>query len=100
MSRKETVITREELFKLPNYSCSEPTRLSIGKRWRKDVHSYRRDKFGRPVIFPDEIHEWFIGEVLEHPKAETVWVRYSWAVDENHEPHRGTKKCMVSLSTI
>lgn len=82
---KNTVLTRDELFELPEYSCSLPTGTIIGKRWRRDVHAYREP----PV--PAEQHEWQIGEYVEHPDPELVGIVWTWAVDEDHEPHRGTK---------
>jgi hypothetical protein len=82
---EETIISREELFALPEYSCSLPTRTAIGKRWRGDVHAYRK----HPT--PDDQHEWKIGEYVEHPDPNSgmVGIRWTWAVDENHNPHRG-----------
>lgn len=80
---RETVISREDLFALPEYSCSIPTGTTIGKQWRCDVHAYRSR------AAPAEFHEWRIGEYVEHPDPHTVGIKWTWAVDENHEPHRG-----------
>lgn len=87
---EETVISRKELFDLGEYSCSLPTGTTIGKRWRRDVHAYRRRPDG--TYFPDEIHEWKIGEYTEDPDPAMVGIKWSWAVDENREPHRGRSK--------
>jgi hypothetical protein len=80
---KETVISRADLFALLEYSCSIPSGTIIGKRWRRDIHAYRT-----PSI-PDELHEWKIGEYIEDPDPDTVGIRWTWAVNQNHEPHRG-----------
>lgn len=80
---REVVITRDELFSLPEYSCSTPTGTTIGKRWRRDVNAYRL-----PVVSADR-HEWMIGEYVDIGSDVEVGIQYSWAVDENHKPHRG-----------
>lgn len=82
----EVVISRKDLFMLPEYSCSIPSATTVGKRWKCDVHAYRR-----PYV-PDNQHEWRIGEYVEDPDPNMVGIRWSWAVDENYEPHRGKKK--------
>lgn len=86
----ETVITREDLFDLFEYSCSLPTLTTIGKRWRLDVHAYRENEHGKRTYFPDEVHEWKICEYVEIGQEDRVGIKWTWAVDENHEPHRGT----------
>lgn len=84
MKRGEIILSRKELFGLYNYSCSLPTATTIGKRWRKDVHAYRDP----PVS--EHKHEWVIGEFVEDPNPEMVGIRWCWALDEQHQPHRGT----------
>lgn len=81
----EIVIDREDLFALPEYSCSIPTATTIGKRWRCDIHAYRQ-----PAI-PDNQHEWQIGEYIEDSDPDMVGIKWVWAVDVNHEPHRGKR---------
>ena len=81
----DTVISRADLFALLEYFCSLPTGTTIGKRWRCDVHAYRK----HPV--PEDRHEWQIGEYIEHTDPEKVGIRWTWAVDTNHEPHRGKR---------
>ena len=80
---RDTVISRNELFDLLEYSCSLPTGTTIGKRWRCDVHAYRK-----PLI-PEDRHEWRIGKYVEHPDSDKVGIEWSWAVDANGNPHRG-----------
>lgn len=82
---KETIISRAELFALPEYSCSIPTGTTIGKRWRSDVNAYREH------VVPEDQHEWQIGEYIEHPDLDKVGIRWTWAVDAKHEPHRGKR---------
>lgn len=82
----EIVITREELFQLLEYSCSLPTATTIGKQWRRDVHAYQLN----PI--PLDQHEWKIGEYVPHSNPEYVGIKWAWAVDKNHEPHRGKYK--------
>jgi len=86
---QDTVISRADLFKLLEYSCSLPAGTIIGKRWRRDIHAYPPPE-APPVAA--ELHEWQIGEYVEGPDPEYVGIVWSWAVDENHEPHRGTTK--------
>ncbi len=86
-SPAELVISREDLAELLEYSMSIPTGATIGKRWRKDV------AIGKYGVEP----EWMIGEYYELPPGERfdkwgkeqVGIHWSWAVDENHEVHRG-----------
>lgn len=84
---KETVISREDLDKLPEYSCSLPTLTTIGKRWSCMLHHGASAK-----RFPLEKREWQIGEYVEHSNPEKVGIDWSWAMNENHEPHRGPKE--------
>lgn len=74
-----TVISRAELRALPEYSCSVPTGQTVGKRWRRNMH------FGS-TIEP----EWMIGEYIDHANPAKIGIRWTWAVDENHDVHRGT----------
>lgn len=82
----ETVMSRAELFGLLEYSCSLPTGAAIGKRWRCNVNAY--PPLGKPRK-PPEQHEWQIGEYVSHHAPGIVGISWSWAADENHEPHRG-----------
>ena len=79
---KETVISRAELAKLPEYSCSLPTGTTIGKRWRRDVH-FNKPPAGRPAP------EWCIGEYFDDGTPGMVAIRWTWAVDEQRNVHRG-----------
>lgn len=82
----ETVISREELAKLLEYSTSLPTGTTIGKRWRRDVHAVKRF---HGVVPCDTPQEWMIGEYVEHSDPDTVGIRWSWAVVEPGVVHRG-----------
>ena len=65
-------MTADEFFKLGEYSCSLPTGVTVGKRWR------RRETFGlRPQSV--EVHNdrdvpdpgrWLMGEYADDPDAE------------------------------
>lgn len=80
------VITREELGKLLEYSSSLPTGTIVGKRWRVDVHSNCR-RLGR---VPADIEpEWMIRRYTDHPDPKRIGIKQAWAVDENHDVHRG-----------
>lgn len=79
----DIVISRAELFTIREYSCSIPTGTVIGKRWRRDVHAFRRR------ATPVDRHEWQIGEYIEHSDPGKVGIKWGWAVDDQHEPHRG-----------
>lgn len=76
LSRDEEVISREALKALPEYSVSVPTGKTIGKRWRCMVGDFQNP-------------EWFIREYVEIGSEDSVGIKSVWAVDENHEPHRG-----------
>lgn len=79
MSRDEVIISREELRRLPEYSCTTPTGVIIGKRWRRDTHAYR-----------DRLEpEWLIGEYVDIGRDDVVGIGWKWALDENGNPHRG-----------
>ncbi len=80
---EDEVITREDLIALPEYSCTIPTGVTIGKRWRCST------KFPYRKLEDDQI-EWFIRTYVQDPKdAKMALIVSSWAVDENHKPHRG-----------
>jgi hypothetical protein len=75
----ETVISREDLAKLGEYSTTLPTGTTIGKRWRRNVQVHRR---GVPA-------EWMIGEYVTDPNPAFVGIRWTWAVVEPGVVHRG-----------
>lgn len=83
----EEVISRDDLFRLPEYSCSLPTGTVVGKKWRKNVHAYRYLR--RLPEVPVELHEWKIGEYIDDSDPGMIGIKWAWAVDENHDPHRG-----------
>ena len=80
---KSTVISRKELAALSEYSCSLPTGTTIGKRWRRDVNAYRADRRGAPP-------EWVIGEYVDIHDPKNVGIAWAWAVDAQHNLHRGS----------
>lgn len=79
MKVNEEVISRQELSRLPEYSCTTPTGVTIGKRWRRDTHAYR-----------DQLEpEWMIGEYVDIGRDDVVDIKWVWALDEDGNPHRG-----------
>jgi len=73
------IVGRSDLFALPEYSCSVPTGVTIGKKWRRNVN------FGKPDTEP----EWIIGEyVRTYGRVTILW---QWALDHERETHRGHK---------
>lgn len=71
MPTPELVLTQAEFDQLLEYSHSLPTGTEIGKRWKR-----------RRGI------DWMIGEYYDIGSPVEVGIRWSWAVDENHEPYR------------
>jgi hypothetical protein len=83
---KEIVIARADLAALPEYSCSIPTGVVVGKRWRRDV-SFAHARRGRPNGPPIE---WVIGEYVAD--GENVAISWGWAVSAPGVIHRGGLK--------
>ena len=91
LSQTETVISREELAKLGEYSCTLPTGTTIGKRWRRNVNAFKsvlpsgqQNPHGpRQRLEP----EWMIGEYYDI--GSEIGVRFTWAVSEPGQVHRG-----------
>ena len=79
---EETIITREALRELGEYSCSIPTGTTIGKRWRRNLNAYRKDRVGVPP-------EWVIGKYVDIGSATDVGIEWSWAVEAPGQPIRG-----------
>jgi len=52
---KEVELTQKELDEMSEYSCSEPTGIVYGKRWKKNVHAYNPAARGREPA-------WLMGE--------------------------------------
>lgn len=78
----ETIISREDLNALPEYSCSIPTGTVIGKRWRRNVNAYRKDRVGLPP-------EWMLGEYVDIGSETDIGIRWTWACSAPGEVHRG-----------
>lgn len=79
---KETIITPTELADLLEYSCSIPSGAIIGKRWRRNLNAYRKDRIGVPA-------EWMIGEFVDIGSDKEVGIVWSWAVEAPGQPIRG-----------
>ena len=52
-------MTQKEFDALLNYSCSNPTRLSIGKRWKRAKYYYNQTKNAK---------DWWLCEIFPHQK--------------------------------
>ena len=83
---REEVISREDLRKLPEYSCSLPTGTTIGKRWRCDLTFNK--KHHRVIPF-DTPAEWKIGEYYDIGSETRIGIRWVWAVSKPGVVHRG-----------
>ncbi len=59
-------LTEAEFDALPDYSCTIPTGVIIGKRWK------RGEPFGRPT-------RWFMGEYREYVPPDPEKVRIAWS---------------------
>lgn len=82
MRFEETVISREDLKALGEYSCSLPTGVVVGKRWRRNLNAYRFDLKGAEPV-------WMIGEYVEsEDDPEIIKIKWTWAVAAPGEPHR------------
>jgi len=78
----ELVVSRSELFALPEYSCSVPTLGApppLGPWFRRNVKFQQRD----PA-------EWQVAVVTDVTDKVVSW-NFLWAVDEGHEVHRGRR---------
>jgi len=84
--RGEIVISREDLRKMLEYSCTLPTGTYLGKRWRRDIHEPKRNA-GQLGLEP----EWVIGEYIPDPKhdPEMIGIRWSWAMEAPGKVWRG-----------
>jgi hypothetical protein len=63
---KRVIMTSEELRSLLEYSCSEPTGQTIGKRWRCNLNAFSR---------PRKAPQWLLCWYAEHRDPSKVWVR-------------------------
>jgi hypothetical protein len=75
-------LSEQELFALPEYSCSLPTGTTIGKRWRRH-EPYRPDD---PVPRRIWVGEYF--DIGEPDKVGICWYRPLIRVQAIHEPER------------
>jgi len=77
----EEVISLEDLKALPEYSVTNPTGVTIGKRWRCATRPYRKVK---------DQSEWLIKTYTDDPHNDNMALICSvWAVIEQGVPHRG-----------
>lgn len=60
-------LTQAEFSALPEYSCTIPTDVVIGKRWRRDANAYT-SKFFQPAP------EWWLGEYIIGPTLDTYTI--------------------------
>jgi len=60
-------LTKAELDALPEYSCTEPTGVVMGKRWKHNVHFGKRN--GQPPA-------WLMGEYSQGSRPDTYLTRY------------------------
>jgi hypothetical protein len=85
----EIVISRDELRKLPEYSCTIPTGTTIGKRWRRDVLEPKRF---HGVLPRDTPAEWMIGEYYDIGSDKEVGIKWAWAMEAPGKVWRGDLK--------
>ena len=109
---REETISREELEKLPEYSCSVPTGTTVGKRWRCDTHFNEVRNLDEAVFWGkrggkkyDEKKieamreqlravepEWQIAEYVDCAclDEDRIGMAWTWAIDpETGSVHRG-----------
>ena len=68
------IMTKKEFDDLPTYSCTMPTGVFLGKRWKRDDNEARR--FRAPKPGPDIPEDWWMGEYAESDKPNmcaNVW---------------------------
>ena len=89
MYRDEAVVlTREQFDALGEYSCSLPTGVTVGKRWKRNDHAFS-PIVQLPTHWPSLMgyifgfqrrapHEpkWWLGEYVEHEDPEQVGIRW------------------------
>lgn len=62
------LLSRSEFEALPDYSCSLPTRTTIGKRWR----------CRRPyTVGSTSVHRYFMGEYVPHADPNMVGIKWT-----------------------
>ena len=72
LDRIPVQLTRRELEKLPEYSCSLPTGTTIGKRWKRNVNPECRGAAGMAI----DRGVWWLGEYA--PDTDPDRVRIIW----------------------
>jgi hypothetical protein len=84
----EVIISREELVKLPTYSCTLPTTYKgcEGYRWKRDVLEPRRH---HGVLPRDTEPEWMIGEYYDIGSDKEIGIKWAWAMEEPGKVWRG-----------
>lgn len=65
----EVELTQGELDGLSEYSCSEPTGVVMGKRWKKNVHAYNPAARGLPPA-------WLMGEYSQGSAPDKYRTQY------------------------
>jgi hypothetical protein len=80
--RGELVVSREELKALGEYSCTIPTGVILGKRWRRDVQAYKWQAHPIPLRHTRIESEWIIGEYVDNdPDPKMMGILWYWAMD-------------------
>lgn len=71
-------LTSSEFNALGEYSCSLPTGVTVGKRWKRNANAYRQadpDRVdpltGMALGWPAE---WWLGEFIEDPDPKMVGI--------------------------
>jgi len=78
----EEIISRDDLKALLEYSCTTPTRATIGLRWRCASLGASR--------FDQENTEWLIKTYVQDPhRGNNALIAVVWAVSEPGVPHKG-----------
>ena len=76
-------LARKEFEELPEYSCTIPTGMPIGKKWKCDRMAYRKDDEAciwkvNQVFLGKKPMEWWQGEYVELDPPSPGWVRIQW----------------------
>lgn len=74
-------MTRQQLEALPEYSCSNPTGLRVGKRWKRNQTAFGPRHIGFTVLGIElqipVLPVWWVAEVHQGP--EPMWIVVRWS---------------------
>ena len=79
---REEIISREELAKLPEYSCSIPTGTTVGKRWRRDTHFNEGRNLQEAVFWGKRRGKKYDEKKLDARFAQLAAVEPEWQIAE------------------